>query len=171
MYLSRSVSRACRLTAFASVIAIASLPAAATPQSAHAPLQFFQGRTELVSVVKVVMRKPFRSRTIGQGQILPDGSLSLVQNVQDEARPPQTRSWRIRQIAHGRFGGTMSDAVGPVQVDEVGGKYRFRFRMKGNLAVEQWLIPMSGGNSAKSRTIVRKMGIKVATADGVIRRI
>jgi len=88
------------------------------------PLRFFEGRTEMVSLVKVVMKKPFRSQTIGQGYISPDGTLSLVQQVKEEGKQPRQRRWRIRQIGPGRYSGTMSEAIGPVQVRELGGKLR-----------------------------------------------
>jgi hypothetical protein len=65
----------------------------------------------------------------------------------------------------------MTDAIGPVVIDKVGGGYRFRFKMKGNLGVEQWLVPLAGGSSAKSVTKVRKFGMTVATSDTVIRKV
>ena len=117
------------------------------------------------------MKKPYRSRTIGRGQILPDGSLSLVQQVHDDGQPSHQRVWRIRQVSAGRFSGTMSEAVGPVQVQEIGGKFRFKFRMKGNLAVEQWVTPMPGGRSAQSKITVKKFGMRVASSQGTIRKL
>jgi hypothetical protein len=147
------------------------LPASADAGGFRQPLQFFAGRTEMVSFVKVVMRKPYRSRTLGLGRILPDGSLALVQQVLDDGKPPQQRRWRIRQVAPGRYAGTMSEAVGPVIVDEVGDRYRFKFRMKGNLAIEQWLTPLVGGTAARSDVTVRKFGMRVASSSGTIRHI
>ena len=55
------------------------------------PLRFFEGRTELFSMVKVMMKKPYRSQTLGRGQMLPDGSLSLVQQVQEQGKPMSHR--------------------------------------------------------------------------------
>jgi hypothetical protein len=65
----------------------------------------------------------------------------------------------------------MSEALGPVVVDEVKGRYRFKFRMKGNLAIEQWLTPVEGGDSARSNLTVRKFGIRVASSTGVVHRL
>jgi hypothetical protein len=162
-----------RLGALTAVVALASLPAAATSPTPRmsAPLKFFEGKTEMLSTVKVVFKSPYKSVTTGDGKILDDGSLSLVQKVRDENKPAESRHWRIKQIAAGRYAGTMTEAVGPVQAEEVGGKYRFRFRLKGNLAVEQWLTPLPGGRAAQSKISVRKAGIKVATSDGIIRRV
>ena len=65
----------------------------------------------------------------------------------------------------------MSEAVGPVYVDEINDDYRFKFKMKGNLAVEQWVTPLADGKSARTKMTVRKMGMRVATSEGTIRKI
>jgi hypothetical protein len=153
------------------ILVMTMLPSAAVADSDRAPLQFFNGKTEMVSTVKVIMKKPYQSRAIGNGRITPDGTLSLAQQVFDEGEPSKHRLWKIRQIASGHYAGSMTEAVSPVVVDEVDGRYRFKFRMKGNLSVEQWMTPLPGGNAAKSTTTVRKFGMKVASSIGVIRRV
>lgn len=155
---------------------VALLGASASAETARAerlsdPLRFFEGRTEGLSTIKVLARKPYRSRTLGRGQIMPDGALHLVQHVEDEGRAPYDRRWQIRQVAPGRFSGTMSEARGPVTVEEVGGRYRFRFRMKGSVSVEQWLTPLPGGRSASSTIIIRKLGMTVGHSEGTIRKL
>lgn len=149
--------------------------AAILPASADAgirqPLRFFEGRTEMQAIVKVIMKKPYRSKTLGMGRILGDGSLALLQEVYDEGQSPEQRRWKVKQVGPGRYAGTMTEAVGPVAVDEVDGRYRFKFKMKGNLAVEQWLSPAPDGNSAQSTLTVRKFGMKVASSTGFVRRV
>lgn len=135
------------------------------------PLRFFEGRTETLGTIRLLMKKPFRSRSVGRGVIESDGSLLLVQRVEDEGKPPRERRWRIRQVGPGRYSGTMSEANGPVTIDDVDGRFRFRFKMKGNLAVEQWLIPLPGGLSALNSVKVRKFGMTVGTSDGTIRKV
>jgi hypothetical protein len=135
------------------------------------PLSFFEGRTETVSTVKMVMKKPFKSRSLGRGKLLGDRSLDLVQRVEDEGRPPHERRWKIRQVGPGRFAGTMSEAVGPVTIEETPKGYRFRFKLKDNMAVEQWLMPMAGGKAARSKVTVRRFGIAVFKSDGVVRKL
>ena len=134
------------------------------------PLRFFEGRTEMLSLVKVMMKRPYESRTVGRGRILADGSLSLIQQIHDHGKPPRQRRWMIREVSPSRFVGSMSDAVGPVQIQEVGGKFRFRFKMKGKLSIEQWVTPMPGGKSARSRVTVNKLGMRVASSEGTIRK-
>ena len=160
-----------RLIGACGIIAATLLPASAVADNARAPLQFFNGKTEMVSTIKVIMKKPFRSRAIGTGRILGDGSLSLAQQVFDEGEPTKQRNWKIRQIAAGQYAGTMTEAVGPVVVEEVDGKYRFKYKMKGNLSVEQWMTPLAGGTAAKSTVTVRKFGMKVASSTGIVRKL
>ena len=156
-----------RSAALALAMALAA-PAAAEETNA---MRFFEGRTESVGTVKLLMNKPFQSRAIGKGEIMPDGSLHLVQRVEDQGQQPRERRWRMRQVAPGRYTGTMSEARGPVTVDTVAGRYRFRFRMEGNVSVEQWLTPMPDGQSARSRVTIRKYGVLVGRSDGVIRKL
>lgn len=135
------------------------------------PMHFFKGRTESIGTVKIAMKKPFRSRAVGKGEILPDGSLHLVQRVEDQGELPKERRWRIRKVGAGRYSGTMSEAKGPVTVEEVGGRYRFRFRMDGNVAVEQWLTPAPNYRSAESKVTIRKYGVLVGRSQAVIRKL
>jgi hypothetical protein len=135
------------------------------------PLRFFEGRTESKGSIKIVFKKATKTYSAGRGRIESDGSLSLVQQVSDDGKEPHERRWRIRQVSSGRFVGTMTDAVGPVKIEEVGGRYRFRFQAKGSLTIEQWLAPLPDGRSARSTTTVRKLGMKVATGDAIIRKI
>lgn len=135
------------------------------------PLRFFEGRTETQGTVKVMFKKPYKTRCVGVGRIESDGSLALVQRVEDEGKPAHERRWRVRESGPDRYVAAMSEATGPVAIDKVGERYRFRFRMKGNLTVEQWLTPLAGGNAARTTTSVRKLGMTVATSDGTVRRL
>jgi len=155
--------------AIASVACLGSDGAAA--QTKADPFRFFEGLTESVGTMKVVMRRPMQTRAIGRGEVEPDGALSLVQRVEDEGHSPYVRRWLIKQAGPRHFVGTMSEATGAVTVDEIGGRYRFQFRMSGSLSVEQWLTPLPGGRSATSSMTARKFGIPVASAQGVVRKI
>lgn len=142
--------------------------ATATPRAD--PLHFFEGRTEGSGIVRIIMKKPYRTRSVGLGRIERDGSLSLVQRVEDEGRPPRERKWKIRKVGPSRYSGTMTEAVGPVSIEEVAGRYRFRFKMKGHLSVEQWMAPQPGGMAALNNMTVRKLGMTVGTSEGMIRK-
>ena len=135
------------------------------------PMHFFEGHTESIGTVKIAMQKPFRSRAVGKGEILPDGSLHLVQRIEDQGQLPKERRWRIRKVAAGRYSGTMSEAKGPVTVEEIGGRYRFRFRMEGSVLVEQWLTPAPNYRSADSKVTIRNYGVLVGRSEAVIRKL
>lgn len=145
------------------------MPAAAAPSDG--PMHFFEGRTEGSGTVKIMLGKPYRTRSVGHGRFQPDGTLLFVQRVVDDGQPPRERRWKIRQTGPRHFSGTMSEALGPVKIEEVGGRFRFRFRMKGNLSVEQWLVPLAGGTVARNTMTVRKFGVKVGTSEGILRRV
>lgn len=133
-------------------------------------LHFFVGTTESASTTKVILQKPFVTHSLGRGKINPDGSLDLVQHVKEQGGREFDRRWQLHQVAPGRFTGTMSEASGPVTVDKIGDRYRFRFAMKGNLAVEQWLTPQRDMTSAQTQLTIRRFGIAVAHSTGWIRR-
>jgi hypothetical protein len=158
------------LFALAAPILFALAAPAAAEQQVD-PLRFFAGQTETEGMVKIMFNKPFRSRSFGQGRIEPDGSLTLVQRVEDEGKPVRERRWRVRDAGRGHWTGAMSEAVGPVAIDQVGDRYRFRFKMKGNVAVEQWLAPLSGGKMARTITKARKFGMTVMTSEGTVRKL
>ena len=155
------------------IFAIAlSIPASAADEpKRHDPLAFFEGRTVSISTVKAIMHKPYHTRAIGVGHIRADGTLDLVQRVEGEGEATRTRRWLIKEVGEGRYAGTMSEATGPVNIEEVGGRYRFRFKMKGNLSVEQWLTPEADWRAATNRLTVKKFGIKVGSSDGIIRKL
>lgn len=157
-----------------SVLAAAAIGFALNPPAIAAtvdPFTFFEGRTENQSTVKVVLKKPYASRTVGHGRREADGSFTLVQKVEDEGRPTHERRWHVRRVAPDRYSGTMSEAVGPVVIERVGDRYRFRFKMKGKLSAEQWLTPLPGGRAARNIVKVKKMGVIIATTEGTIRKV
>jgi uncharacterized protein DUF3833 len=159
-----------RLALIAPLVLLASTSAAAISGSAD-PLRFFVGRTEGSGRVSVMFHRAYGTHSTGIGRIEPDGSLLLVQQIFDEGKPPHERRWRIHQAGPGRYLGAMSEAVGPVTIDKVGERYRFRFGMGGHLSVEQWLTPLTGGRLAASSSSVRKFGMTVATIKGTLRRV
>jgi|SRR3954447_13768397 hypothetical protein len=152
-------------------IFIAGLSAcAATAPTDVTDLRFFVGSTETVSVTKVIMQKPFVTRSVGEGKINPDGSLELVQRVKEQNRKEFDRRWQIHEVGKGRFVGTMSEAEGPVSIERIANRYRFRFVIRGNLSVEEWLTPQRDMTTAHIQLTIRKYGVAVAHGDGWIRR-
>ncbi len=160
---------ACRPAAMAALVLFT--PFGARGEALAHPMKFFEGRTLTEGTFKVMLSKPYRSRTHGVGTVRPDGSLALVQQVEDQGKPPRERRWLIRQVAPGRFAGTMTEASGPVTIEQVSGRYRLRLKVAGGYNVEQWLTPLPDGKSARSQLTVRKLGIVVATGEGLVTKL
>src|SRR5689334_22092307 len=135
------------------------------------PLRYFEGRTESVGTMRAMMKKTHRVESIGHGTIAPDGALTLVQQVRDEGEAPHQRVWHIRQVGPTKFAGTMSEAAGPIVIEQVGDGYRFRFNLRGGLAAEQWLVPNRDGRTGSSILTVRKFGMTVARSEATVRRL
>ena len=146
-------------------------PAAAAVQPPSDPFRFYEGVTDTTGTLKVLMHSPVHTHAVSRGELRPDGTLSLVQRVEDEGTQPYVRQWLVRQVSPGHFVGTMSQASGPVTIDQMGNRYRFRFRMSGGIAVEQWLTLLPNGNEATSSISVHKYGIPVASSEGMVRKI
>jgi len=157
--------------ALAATVSILASPLASAEERHADPLRFFEGRTETQGMVKVMFHRPYRTHSVGSGRIEPDGSLTLVQRVEDEGKSPHERRWRVRRTAPDRFVASMSDAIGPVAIDRIGDRYRFRFNLKGNFRAEQIVTPLADGRSARNAVKVKRMGITVATTEGTIRKI
>ncbi|HEY5724189.1 MAG TPA: hypothetical protein VIT45_17905 [Allosphingosinicella sp.] len=152
------------------LVLLAPPPAGAAPTAS--PLHFFEGKTDTESTTKIMMSKPYRTRSLGEGRIESDGSLTMVQQVAEPGKPVRQRRWHVRQVAPGRFAGTIWDeTTHKVVIEEVGARYRLRLKIKGGLNVEQWLTPLPGGRSARSLMVVKKLGIVVARGEGTIRKL
>ncbi|MBB4154405.1 hypothetical protein GGQ80_002318 [Sphingomonas jinjuensis] len=136
-----------------------------------APEVFFAGKTVGEGMLRVVFSHAKPVHVEGQGRTGPDGTLTLVQRVEEQDKPARMRSWRLRQRPDGGYDATLSDAVGPVDVEVQANLLHIRFTMKGRLGVEQWIYLQPDGRSALNRMVVRKFGIPVAALHETIRKI
>jgi len=152
------------------LVALAPATAARAPAPRFDPLVFFDGTSEGDGQLKVLLHKRQSVRVQSRGHVEPDGTLVLVQRVEQAGKPPRTRHWRIREVAPGRYAGTLSDAAGPITGETHGSRLHLAFRMKGGLAAEQWLDLAPDGRSASNVLTVRKFGLRVAVLHETIRR-
>ena len=155
----------------AACIASTSAPAEEHARPAFHPLRFFEGRTESQGEVRIILKSPHAIRAHGQGRIGADGALTLVQDVQEEGKPPLKRIWHIRETAPGRYAGTVSDATSPLKLELVDGRFHMKFKMKGSLGIDQWLTAAPDGRSVHNKVTVRKFGITVAHIEETTRKI
>lgn len=154
-----------RLTAAAvALLALVAAPSEARqPGPAFDPVAFFTGPTRGDGKLDQIM-KGVRTVTVDSvGKPEANGSLTLTQRIAMQGDPPRTRIWRLKQVAPGRYAGSLSDASGPVETVAIGRAIRIRYPMKGGLKVEQWLTALPGGRALDNRLTVHKWGLRVAS--------
>ena len=154
----------------AALIAAAMPTAAAASRSACGYIAILRGRTEIVSSVKVFLKKPYRSRTLGRGYISGDGTLVLSQHVFEEEASSRTA------VAHAasRSGPLLRYDVrrGRVRASKRGRRQvSLPVQNERDLAVEQWVTPLPDGKTARTEVIVRRHGLRVARSEGTIRKL
>lgn len=154
--------------ALVGLVALATCTAAAPPEATQVgpsfdPVAFFTGSTRGDGKLDQIM-KGTRTVTVDSiGRPEKNGTLTLTQRITMEGDPPRTRVWKFRQVAPGRYTGTLTDASGPVETVAIGRAIRIRYPMKGGLKVEQWLTALPGGRALDNRMTVHKWGLRVAT--------
>ena len=152
-----------------------SLSAAAAAAGAAPPqldmTEFFSGRTHAENVLRITMQKPKKLVVDSVGR-KEGNSFTLVDTIHEEGKPVRQRKWVMHAAGPNRYTGTLTDAVGPVEVVTAGDSATIRYVMKeGGLKVEQKLQMRPDGKSLSSRTVAKKIGIKFATVDGIVRKL
>lgn len=151
---------------------IAALPAAEAPR--FDALQFFAGRSQGQGQLSKVFSGtvPVRVQSRGEMGTAPAerGVLTLLQQVTEGEKPVRTRAWTLREVAPGRYAGTLTDAVGPVEGFSEGNQLTLRYAMKDGFQVEQVLTLSDDGQRAYNVLKVRKWGVVVAVlAEDIVR--
>ena len=149
-------------------LALAACGATAPPEAAEQgeafdPVAFFTGRSHGDGKLDQIM-KGIRTVTVDSvGKLEANGVLTLTQRIAMQGDAPRTRVWKLKQVAPGRYGGSLTDASGPVETLAIGRAIRIRYPMKGGLQVEQWLVALPGERALDNRLTVTKWGMRVAT--------
>jgi hypothetical protein len=133
--------------------------------------RFFAGRTEGEGVLTVMMSGSRSVRVSSRGRTEADGAIALDQTIWEQGKPARSRSWWLRQVAPGRYAGTLSDAAGPITGEARGGRLHLRFKTRGGMKVDQWLTLAPDGRSARNVLRVRKLGLTVAALEETIRKL
>ena len=144
---------------------------ASAPAPRFDAVAFFAGRSEGKGVLKIALRRRSTTLVEGKGRVTADGGIVLDQTVRRQGTPATRRQWVLHPVGTGRYTGTLSDAVGPVDGRVEGSVLHLRFAMKGGLQAEQFLALQPGGSVAQNVMIVRKMGVAVARLDESIMRL
>jgi len=147
-------------------------PAADKPAQTVSPLlRFFEGRTRGDVRVRIILSTPRSLQVESVGTIDTDGTLILSQRIEEPSKPTRTREGRLSEVAPGRFAGTLSDATGPVTGGLEGDTLRLRYRIPGNLNIDQRITLAPDGRSARNRSTIRRMNLIVGTISETITKL
>ena len=152
----------------AAVIALAG--ATAAPQALDLTA-FFSGRSHAENVLKIAFKGPAPLIVDSVGGKGDRGDFVLIETVHEGDKPVRQRKWIMRQAGPNHFTGSLTDAVGPVDVQIDGDTATIRYVMKGGLRVVQQLELQRDGRTLSSRVVVRKLGLKFASLEGTIRKL
>jgi hypothetical protein len=144
------------------------LPASST--ASFDPVAFFTGRSHGEGTLDTLVDAPVRIRVDSVGRV--DGaSVILDQIIRRGEQPARARRWTMRPVAPNRLSGSLTDAVGPVQVTTSGPRAFISYTMKNGFEVEQQLALQSDGRTVLNRLQVTKFGMRVATLNETIRKL
>ena len=150
--------------------ACAGVASAAPQRQSFDLVDFFTGRTHAESQIKVAFHKPVRHVTDSVGKRAANGDLILVDDIKEEGKPRKQRRWVMRKVGPNHFTGSLSEAVGPVDVVVNGGEARIRYRMKGGVSVEQTLT-FRNSTTLDNHVSAKKLGVRLGRLDGTIRKL
>lgn len=158
-------------------MALAAIALAAPASIAAAPprqldmLAFFAGRTHADNVMKVVLKKPVPLIVDSIGGKGDRGDFVLIDTVHEGDKPVRQRKWIMHPTGPNRYTGTLTDAVGPVDVQIDGDSASIRYVMKGGLRIEQELTLQPDGKTLTNRVLAKKLGLKFARVEGTVRKL
>ena len=160
-----------RLARAAAVVALAASAASAAPPETLDLTAFFAGRTHGENRMKLAIGRPKSLIIDSIGKKAANGAFILTDTVREEGKPVRERRWVMRPAGRGRFTGSLTDAIGPVDVQVSGTQATIRYSMKGGLRIDQRLDLQPGGRTLSNQATVRKLGLKVGRVDGIVRKL
>ena len=144
--------------------------AAAAPQALDLTA-FFAGRSHAENVLKIIMKKPAPLVVDSIGGKGDRGDFVLIDTIHEGDKPVRTRKWIMKAAGTGHYTGSLSDAVGPVDVALNARTATITYTMKGGMKVVQTLELQGDGRTLSNHVTVKKFGMKFASVDGKIRKV
>lgn len=131
---------------------------------------FFSGRTHADNDLRIVFHRPTKLivDSIGRRQ---GSEFIQTDTVREGDKPVRTRVWRTHQIGPAHFGGTLSDATGPVDITVHDGSAVIRYTMKGGLDILETMQLQGDGRTLSNHVVAKKFGLTFAHVDGMIRKL
>jgi hypothetical protein len=159
---------ACCIAAAALTLSAAAPPAAPTTLDMTA---FFTGRTHADNSIKAAFHGAHRLIVDSIGGRNKEGQFIQIDTVQEQGKPVRKRTWAMHALGPDHFTGSLTDAVGPVDVTVSGRTATIRYIMRdGNLTIVQQLQLQPDGTLANHVT-AKKFGLTVAHVDGTVRKV
>lgn len=143
---------------------------AATPQRQLDIASFFTGRTHADNDLKIVFHHTAKLIVDSVGR-REGKEFVQVDTIHEGDKPVRTRVWHTREIGPGHFGGTLSDATGPVDIIVRGDTAVIRYTMRGDLDIVETIQLQADGRTLSNHVIARKFGLSFAHVDGMIRKL
>ncbi len=148
------------------------LPASPLPPVSEAasldPIKFFAGASEGHGQLATVIGKTQTVHVTSLGTRNPDGSLTLAQHIETQGEVARDRRWVIRPLGQGRYTGSLTEAVGPVEATVAGNAMSIRYRTK-DYRVRQSLV-LGRDGAIHNRLDIVKWGLNVARLSETIVR-
>jgi hypothetical protein len=151
------------------LVAAVALGAAAAP--ALDLTAFFTGRSHAENVLKIVFKSPAPLIVDSVGGKGDRGDFVLIDTIHEGDKPVRTRKWIMKTVGLGHYTGSLSDAVGPVDVTLNARTATITYTMKGGMKVVQTLELQGDGRTLANHVTVKKFGMKFASVDGEIRKL
>jgi hypothetical protein len=153
------------------------LGAAAAASAAPDPpkldmVAFFTRRTHADNIIKIALHSPHKLIVDSVGGHNKEGEFVLIDTVHEEGKPVRTRTWVMHPVGPDHFTGSLSDAVGPVDVVVRGDSATINYLMRdGRLKIAQQIQLQGDGKSLSNHVVARKFGLTFAHVDGTIRKL
>ena len=132
---------------------------------------FFTGRSHADNVLKVAFKGSTPLLVDSVGGTGDKGDFVLIDTVHEGTKPVRQRKWIMRQAGPNHFTGSLTDAVGPVDVQIDGDTATIRYVMKGGLKIEQHLKLSADGRTLSNQVVAKKVGLKFARVEGIVRKV
>lgn len=133
-------------------------------------MSFFTGHTKAENVLRVFLKPPTNLNVEAVGK--PDGKqFVMVETVHEGNKPVRQRKWLIQEVGPGHYTGTMTEAVGPVDIKVSGDTAQVSYVMNGGLNVEQTLVLQADGRTLLNHIAVHKFGMRFARVDGKVHKL
>jgi hypothetical protein len=159
------------------LVAAALLGAAAAASAAPDPpkldmLAFFTGRTHADNIIKIALHSPHKLIVDSIGGHNKEGEFVLIDTVHEEGKPVRTRTWVMHPVGPDHFTGSLSDAIGPVDVVVRGNSATISYIMRdGHLRIAQQMELEENGKSLSNHVVAKKFGLTFAHVDGTIHKL